>query len=78
MRFGKGRDDKMAKTTVASHGLFYMENAGGYTPAHPETFPSTAVDEHQPSCFALEEEKGEGWNGSGAMVPAINEAQPSL
>jgi hypothetical protein len=37
-----------------------------------------AAEEHQPSCFALEEEKGEGWKGSGAMEPAINEARPSL
>ena len=76
--FGKGRDDKMAKTIVASHGLFYMENAGGYTPAHPEIPPSIVTDEHQPSCFAWEEERGEGWKGSGAMGPAINEARPSL
>jgi hypothetical protein len=68
----------MVKTIVASHGLFYMGNAGGYMPAHPETSPSTAADEHQPSCFAFEEEMGEGWNGSGAMVPAINEARPRL
>ena len=26
--------------------------------------PSVATEEHQPSCFALEEEKGEGWKGS--------------
>jgi hypothetical protein len=37
-----------------------------------------AENEHQPSCFALEEEKGETWKGSGAMGPAINEARPSL
>ena len=67
-------------TKVAPHGLFYMENAGGYNfqPAHPETAPSMAADEHQPSCFALEEEKGENWKGSGAMGLAINEARPSL
>jgi len=41
--------------------------------------PSSIVTEvHQPSCFAWEEEKGEGWNGSGAMGPSINEARPSL
>jgi hypothetical protein len=68
----------MVKTTVVSHGLFYMENAGGYKPAHQESPPSLVAEEHQPSCFALEEEKGEGWNGSGAMGPAINEARPSL
>ena len=33
-------------------------------------------DEHQPGCFALEEEKGGNWTGSG--VPVIKEARPSL
>ena len=60
------------------HWKLLMENAGGYKPAHPEIPPSVAADEHQQSCFALEEEKGEGWKGSGAMGPAINEARPSL
>jgi len=45
--------------------------------AHPH-IPPPILTEHQPSCFALEEEKGEGWKGSGAMGPAINEARPSL
>ena len=64
---------KWLKQSCDTHELFYMENAGGYTPAYPETPPSTTADEHQPSCFALEEEKGVGWNGVGAMVPAIKE-----
>ena len=55
-----------------------MENAGGYKPAEPETAPEIATEEHQPSCFALEEEKGEGWQGSGATKPSINVARPSL
>jgi hypothetical protein len=55
-----------------------MENAGGYKPVHPEIPPPMAVEERQPSCFAMEEEKGEGWKGSGAMGAAINEALPSL
>ena len=63
-----------AQANTAPHGLFHMENAGGYKLA----VLSVAADEHQPSCFALEEEKGEGWKGSGAMGPAINEARPSL
>ena len=63
---------------MAQHGIFYMEDAGGHKPANSETPPSTTAEEHQPSCFAGEEEKGEGWKGSGAMTPAINEAQPSL
>jgi hypothetical protein len=33
-------------------------------------------DEHQPGCFALEEERGGNWTGSG--VPVIKEAKPSL
>ena len=70
------REDEMVETIVAPHGLFYMENAGGYKPAHPEIPPS--AEEHQASCFALEEETGEGWRGSGAMGPAINDARPSL
>jgi hypothetical protein len=68
----------MEKTTVAPHGLFYMENAGGCKSAQPEMTPEMAAEEHQPSCFALEEEKGEDWKGSGAMGPAINEARPRL
>jgi hypothetical protein len=33
-------------------------------------------DEHQPGCFALEEERGGNWMGSG--VPVIKEARPTL
>ena len=40
--------------------------------------PSSAVNEHQPSCFGLEEERGERWKGSGATGPAINEVKSSL
>jgi hypothetical protein len=32
--------------------------------------------ERQPGCFALEEERGDGWKGSG--VPVIKEARPTL
>jgi hypothetical protein len=64
-------------TKTPHHGLFYMENAGG-SKAEPETPVSTPADEHQPSCFALEEERGEGWKGNGAAKSEINEAKPSL
>ena len=64
-------------TKVPHHGLFYMENAGGCD-GETETPPSTATDERQPGCFALEEEKGEDWKGSGAMKSEINESRPSL
>ena len=69
----------MVKTIVAPHGLFYMENAGGYKPAQSEKFfHYWKRKRHQPSCFAAEEERGAGWKGNGAMGPAINDARPSL
>jgi hypothetical protein len=61
-------------TKAPHHGLFYMENAGGYDVEPQEP----ASDERQSGCFALEEEKGEGWKGSGAMKSDINEKRPSL
>jgi len=64
-------------TKAPHHGLFYMENAGGLRPESEIPAP-TPADEHQPSCFALEEERGEDWHGSGAMKSEINEAKPSL
>jgi hypothetical protein len=58
---------------VPPHGMFFMESAGGY---HSKT---DEVDEkHQPSCFALEEEKGETWTGVGASRPVIIETKPTL
>lgn len=67
------------KSKPAAHGLFYMENAGGYhaKPA-PEAAPGSTDEQHQPSCFALEEEKGEGWKGAGSSRPAIRNKRPSL
>jgi len=50
----------------------------GESNVEPETPVSTRTDEHQPSCFGLEEERGEGWKGSGAAKSEINEAKPSL
>jgi len=41
-----------------------------------ETSPRVMPDEHQPGCFALEEERGGNWTGSG--VPVIKEARPTL
>jgi hypothetical protein len=41
-----------------------------------EAFQPPVADEHQPGCFALEEERGGNWTGSG--VPVIKEAKPSL
>lgn len=39
-----------------------------YRAWQPE-IPSMAAGEHQPSCFAFEEERGAGWKRSGAMAP---------
>jgi hypothetical protein len=63
-------------TKVAPHGMFYMESEGGY--GFERAVSSIAMDEHQPSCFALEEEKGEDWKGTGEMKRTINEVRPSL
>ena len=41
-----------------------------------ETLQRAVPDEHQPGCFAGEEERGGSWTGTG--VPAIKEARPSL
>jgi hypothetical protein len=43
-----------------------------------ETLRTAVPDEHQPGCFALEEEGGANWKGSGRNVPAIKEAKPGL
>jgi hypothetical protein len=43
-----------------------------------ETFRPAVPDEHQPGCFALEEERGINWKGSGGTVPLLKEARPSL
>jgi hypothetical protein len=43
-----------------------------------ETLRPAVPDEHQPGCFALEEERGGDWKGSGGTVPSIKEAKPSL
>ena len=43
-----------------------------------ETLRPAVPDEHQPSCFALEEERGANWKGSGGAVPSIKETRPSL
>ena len=64
-------------TKTPHHGLFYMENAGGHT-VEPETPVPTPTEDRPPSCFGLEEERGEDWKGNGAMKSEINETLPSL
>jgi len=43
-----------------------------------ETLRPAVSDERQSGCFALEEERGANWKGSGRTVPSIKEAKPSL
>ena len=43
-----------------------------------QTLWPAVPDEHQPGCFAFEEERGGSWKGSGGTVPSIKEAKPSL
>ena len=40
------------------------------------TLRAAVLDERQPGCFALEDERGGNWTGNG--VPVIKEARPSL
>ena len=42
----------------------------------PMEAAQTVPDEHAPGCFALEEEKGGHWAGTGVSV--IKETRPSL
>jgi hypothetical protein len=53
-----------------------MENAGGL-PVEQGSRASIA-EERQPSCFALEDEKGEDWKGTGATRSQIIDVRPSL
>jgi hypothetical protein len=74
---GKNKMTKIIDgTKVPHHGLFYMENAGGLLEREP--LASTTAAERQPSCFALEDEKGEDWKGTGATRPQIIETRPRL
>jgi hypothetical protein len=43
-----------------------------------DTLRPIAPDQYQPGCFALEEESGANWKGSGGAAPSIREARPSL
>ncbi len=68
-------------TKVAPHGMFYMESAGGCH-SDPEeedlNLPSSLAQAHQPSCFALEEERGWDWKGAGGSGKTIKDARPTL
>ncbi len=65
-------------TRVPPHGMYYMEGAGGIDAEPTAAAPEPAPDEHRPSCFALEEERGESWKGTGAAKSPVNERRPTL
>jgi hypothetical protein len=65
-------------TTVAPHGMFYMEGAGGCHSDSDAPSPLAETETHQPSCFGQEEEMAASWKGVGASRPIINEARPTL
>ncbi len=65
--------DLLDGTKVPPHGMFFMESAGGY-----HSKPDEVDEERQSSCFALEEEKGETWAGTGASRPVIVDTKPTL
>ena len=51
----------------------YMESAGGCLWDDEDS-----QEEHQPGCFAWEEERGNHWGGIGAAGPLIKEKRPTL
>ncbi len=65
--------DILDGTTVPPHGMFFMESAGGYPPKIER-----ADEQHQSSCFGLEEEKGDSWSGIGGTRPLLVETRPTL
>jgi hypothetical protein len=60
-----------AVAAIAVCGCIFMRK-----PTKKLPVDSLRADERQPGCFALEEERGGNWAGSG--VPVIKEARPSL
>jgi hypothetical protein len=48
--------------------------------ADAQSLRTRVADEHQPSCFGLEEERGENWKGAGAgaAVSSLREIKPTL
>ena len=62
-------------TRIAPHGLFFMESTGA---REIELNVPSADDERGQGCFALEEERGEGWHGTGATTVLIKDVRPTL
>ena len=63
-----------AMATIVVCGCIFTRKPRKKLPT--ETLRPAVPQEHQPGCFALEEERGGHWTGTG--VPVIKEARPSL
>ena len=59
-------------------GQLRCDVCGGSGEVEPPLSTAPDVNEHQPSCFGLEEERGERWKGGGATKTTINEVKSSL
>jgi len=70
----------MAYGSFGSGDMYWFTSAAWSTPriSNEPAINNPLPDEHQPSCFGLEEERGGSWKGSGGTVPSIKEAKPSL
>jgi hypothetical protein len=64
----------LAMTALVVCGCIFTRKPAKKLPT--KSLKAAVSDEHQPGCFALEEEKGDHWTGSG--VPNIKEARPTL
>ena len=62
---------KTSKNTPVSHSINMRRTAQSST-------SRTKIDEHGPSCFGCEEEKGANWAGAGGMHAEIKEKRPCL
>jgi hypothetical protein len=66
----------LAMAALVVYGCIFTRKPRKILPM--DTLRPAVPDEHQPSCFALEEERGGDWKGSGRTLPSIKEAKPSL
>jgi hypothetical protein len=64
----------LAMTALVVCGCIFTRKPSKKLPM--KSLNAAVSDEHQPGCFALEEERGGNWTGAGA--PVIKEARPTL
>jgi hypothetical protein len=64
----------LAMTALVVCGCIFTRKPSKKLPM--KSMKAAVSDEHQPGCFALEEERGGRWTGS--TVPVNKEARPTL